>query len=631
MSGIAGIYYLDGRPVERMDVQRMVDSIAHRGPDGSGVWTDGSVGLGHRMLWTTPESLHEKLPLTNKTGDLTITADARIDNRDELIPTLNFNGRPCETIADSELILAAYEKWGDKCPEKLLGDFSFAIWDKRKQTVFCARDHIGVKPFYYYHSNNVFVFASEIKALLSLPEVPRRLNELMVAYYLISTFEDKTITFYKDILRLSPAHTMKMDHKEIGLNQYWSLDPSRELKLGSNDEYAEAFREIFKETVRCRLRSAFPVGSMLSGGLDSSSIVCMARDLYSKNGGGRLHTFSAIFDDVPECDERPFINKVIAQGDFEPHYVPADRLSPLTDLERMFWHIDEALLPPNLFMYWSLYHAAKEAGVRIILDGDDGDTTVSHGIAFLPELARSACWITLFSEIKQLSEHSNKSFWRTLWRDAIKPLAPETIRSIWRNLPSWTKPARTASGIINADFAGRIGLQNQIQALQTSISKPISTERQDHWGRLSSGLIPVILEIVNKAASAFCLEPGYPFFDKRLVEFCLSLPPQQKLNQGWTRSVLRRAMTGILPPEIQWRGIKSDLSPNFTRGFLAFEEDRLKKVILNDTKVIKAYVDMNSLRNTFHRYTVQRKEDDALYIWIATTLALWLEHKGNRL
>ena len=178
MSGIAGIYYLDGRPVEGMDVQRMIDSIAHRGPDGCGVWTDGSVGLGHRMLWTTPESLHEKLPLTNKSGDLTITADARIDNRDELISALNFNGRPRETITDSEIILAAYEKWGEKCPEELLGDFSFAIWDKRKQIVFCGRDHFGVKPFYYHLSEKIFTYASEIKAMLCLQHVPRRLNEI---------------------------------------------------------------------------------------------------------------------------------------------------------------------------------------------------------------------------------------------------------------------------------------------------------------------------------------------------------------------------------------------------------------------------------------------------------------------
>ena len=167
MSGIAGAYYsFDGRPVEKTDIEKMLNIIVHRGPDGSRIWTDGPIGFGHRMLWTTPESLNEKLPFSNKTEELSITADARIDNRDELISTFDLPGRSRQTIADSELILTAFEKWGEGCPERLLGDFSFAIWDSRKNRLFCARDHMGIKPFYYYLSDKLFVFASEIKALL---------------------------------------------------------------------------------------------------------------------------------------------------------------------------------------------------------------------------------------------------------------------------------------------------------------------------------------------------------------------------------------------------------------------------------------------------------------------------------
>src|SRR5262245_20600165 len=166
----------------------MVASVAHRGPDASGSWCQGAVGLGHRMLWTTPESLSEKLPLANQAGDLAITADARIDNRDELTAALGLP--PHSGVTDSMLILLAYEHWGEHCPEKLLGDFAFAIWDGRKRVLFCARDHFGVKPFYYCHSGRLFAFASEIKALLSLPEVPRRLNEVRVADYLVPIFDD---------------------------------------------------------------------------------------------------------------------------------------------------------------------------------------------------------------------------------------------------------------------------------------------------------------------------------------------------------------------------------------------------------------------------------------------------------
>jgi asparagine synthase (glutamine-hydrolysing) len=196
MSGIVGICYLDGRPVESLQLDRMLASIAHRGQDGSAVWRAGSVGLGHCMLWTTPESLHEKLPLESESGDLVTTADARIDNREELITALSINHYLDQVITDSQLILNAYEKWGEACPAHLIGDYAFAIWDGQERTLFCARDHIGARPFYYYKSERIFIFASEIKALLTNELVPRRLNELRVADHLAFFIEDKTITYF---------------------------------------------------------------------------------------------------------------------------------------------------------------------------------------------------------------------------------------------------------------------------------------------------------------------------------------------------------------------------------------------------------------------------------------------------
>ena len=224
----------------------MVVILAHRGLDGTGVWNNGSIGLGHRMLWTTPESLQEKLPLVSQTGDLVLTADARVDNRDELISRLGLTDHRSGEIADSQLILAAYEKWGEDCAEKLLGDFAFAIWDARRQEVFCARDPMGVKPFYYYHSGRIFVFASEIKAVLCLQDVPRKLNEVKVADFLVPIFNDQINTYYQDVFRLPPAHSMTVSGGGVRTRSYWSLDPTRELHLGSDEEYVEAFRELLQ-------------------------------------------------------------------------------------------------------------------------------------------------------------------------------------------------------------------------------------------------------------------------------------------------------------------------------------------------------------------------------------------------
>ena len=185
MSGIVGLVTRGGEPVKRLELEGMLTSLAHRGPDGTGVWCEGPAGLGHLMLWTTPESLLERLPLVSPGGHLVLTADARIDNRADLIRTLALGGRPAEALTDSHLILAAYEKWGERCPEHLLGDFAFALWDARQHRLFCARDHMGVKPLYYYKSPRLFACASELKALFYLPEVPRRVNDMRVVDHLI--------------------------------------------------------------------------------------------------------------------------------------------------------------------------------------------------------------------------------------------------------------------------------------------------------------------------------------------------------------------------------------------------------------------------------------------------------------
>lgn len=628
MSAIAGLYHPDGRPVAQASLVAMTDSLTHRGPDGGGVWCRGPVGLGRRMLWTTPESCLETGPLVDRTGDLVLTADARIDNREELLAALGMAERVPVKVSDGELILAAYEKWGERCPEKLLGVFAFAIWDGRRGALFCARDRFGIKPFYFFQSGDMFAFGSEIKALLSLKGVPRHLNEVRVADYLVPMFGDKVITLFQDIVRLPPAHSMVVDGRRVRQREYWSLDPSRELRLGSDEEYAEAFRELFVEAVRCRLRSAYRVGSLLSGGLDSSSVACTARMLCSQDGQGPVHTFSAIFDEVEECDERPYIEAVLAQGGYEAHYVHADRFSPFADLDRVLWHEDEAFYAPNLFMHWALFHAAHEQEVRVLFDGLDGDTTVSHGLPYLSELARQGRWISLYQEAQGLSKHYDVPPWRIAWRRGIRSLAPDSLRQAWRRIRGRENPALTANAIIDAHFARRIGLEERYEMLGERRTRPPRTAREEHYQRLTWGIIPFVLEVTDRAAAAFSLEARYPFFDTRLAEFCLALPPGQKLSQGWTRAVLHRAMEGILPPKVQWRGDKSNLSANFNRGLLTDDRALVEDVILDDPEVIANYVDVPALRETYARCLVSPSpaNEDTMIVWKAVSLAVWLRH-----
>ncbi len=629
MSGIVGIFRRDGAPAGSEPAAAMLSTISHRGPDASGVWNQGPVSMGHCMLWTTPESLQESLPLHDVFSGLTITCDARIDNRAELIDTLELRA-PAGEIADSALILAAYSKWGEDCAARLIGDFAFAIWDQRKQSVFCARDPMGVKCLYYFLSERLFAFSSEIKGLTQLAEVPRQLNEVRVLDYLVNLFDDRTITFYKDILRLPQATRMTISRDRVRTSVYWSLDPGRELKLSSDQEYAEAFRSCFVEAVRCRLRSAYPVSSALSGGLDSSAITCVARKLYDSAGRSEpLDTISLIFTGLPKedlryIDERPFIEAVLNNGNFRPHFVQADQLSPLKDVRRIQFHLDEAFFAGNLYLHWEMYQTAHRNGGRVFLDGLDGDTTVSHGFELLADLILRLRWRSLVREVRLIRRNLGIGRKRVLRDYCIKPLCPTWVYKLWDLLHGRGGDTRITADLLAPDFKDRLRLTERVNSFLTSNRSCTRTAREKHWEMLSFPLYAHALEMADKTSAAFQVEARYPFFDRRLIELCLALPASQKLGQGWSRWILRRSMEGILPKEIQWRPGKGNLSPNFYRKLIENDRTLLDETIASP--VLKPYVDLSAIKAAYRRYESAplHSHVDSSQLFAAANLAVWL-------
>jgi asparagine synthase (glutamine-hydrolysing) len=630
MSAIAGLCRTDGEPVHRGEVERMASALAHRGPDGNAVWSDGPAGLAHAALWTTPEARRERQPVVGATRSI-IVADVRLDNRGDLITALDLAGPGAGDIGDAELILHAYERWGEACAPRLVGDFAFAIWDPRHRRLFCARDHVGVKPFYYSQASAVFLFASEIKALLTSPLVPYRLNPLRVADHLLGLFDDRAITFYRDISRLPAGHTLTVSHAGTHIQPYWALDAVRELRLGSDDAYAAAFRECFTEAVRCRLRSSHRVGSLLSGGLDTSSIVGVARRIRGVVDAGTLDTFTAIFPglagaDLRRIDERVFVDAIVGQGGLDPHYVRGDLLSPLTEIDRALWHLDEAFTAPNLYLHWALYAAAQERGVRSLLDGIDGDTVVSHGFERLADLVRAGKVMTLGRELRALSRRYRVGASGLLWQFGIQPLLPAAVQAAGRRLRGVSPAPSLADSVIKAEFGRRVGIAERAGASERQQRRPARSAREAHQRGLASGLIPYVLEMADKAASAFALEPRYPFLDRRLIELCVALPPEQKLRGGWTRAVVRQAMDGLLPEEVRWRAGKADLSPNFMRQLLDRDREIVADVIVRNPDVLEDYVDISALRRVYDRYTAGSMSDaDALTIHRTVVLGLWLQ------
>lgn len=665
MSGILGVYHPDDRAVKREHLIEMSATIAHRGPDGLDFWCQENVGLGHLMLWTTPESLEEKLPFSDNNGNYVITADARIDNREELISLLKLENRT-SSIADSEIVLAAYQKWGQDCPSKLLGDFAFAIWNSTTKSLFCARDHFGVKPFYYLYQPEVgFVFASEIKALFVYPGVKRQLNRAQIADFLELDFSDRVTTSYKNILRLPPAHYCIVSSQGFKAERYWSLDPHREIKLNSDREYAEAFKEIFTEAVRCRLRSAFPVGSHLSGGLDSSSVTCVARKLLSEQNNLPLHTFSNIFDDVIECDERKYINRILEQGGLTPHYVHADRFKPLSNLENFWKYEDEAYAFPSYHYLWSLNQVTQKAGVRIVLDGFDGDSVVWHGFERIAELASKGEWQQFVLEVKYTAKNYGGSASAIARQYGLGQLFNLVVSWNWFAVTTGIRQMHLNFGFSRKeivlkyifqpfwnDFKHKFFGQNR-EVTDSSLSIENSIHRDDnqkyyreqdreqkivlnsiskeqHYQNLndSDGVTSIAFEQADKCSSPYSVEMRHPFFDKRLVEFCLALPAEQKLYHGFGRVVMRRALEGILPNEVQWRGDKTSMTPNFLNSIVNLDRKLLDRVVFDENCSLKKHIKTDLLKEAYRQVTSNKYSEDLhnVIVWRVVTLSMWLNH-----
>jgi asparagine synthase (glutamine-hydrolysing) len=606
VSGIAGVVRFDGAPVLPSDVDRMIGAIAHRGPDGIDTWINGSVGLANGMLRTTPESVEERLPLVE--DGLVVVADARIDNRIALTGSL---GLP-SSVPDSRVILAAYRRWRDRCPERLIGDFAFAIWDERRRTLLLARDHMGVRPLVWFRSGSLFAFASQERALLALPEVPSKPDEIAIADVLVASLEDTERTLYDGIRRLPPHHALSvsMHHGIVRSRSYWQLDASRELRLRSDRDYEDRFRATFLEAVRARTRSIGPVATELSGGLDSAAVTCATRDLRE----GPLDAFSIVFDE-PGSDERRFVDTVVASGGIRSTKIVVDELLALR-LDDLLEPQDGPFASLTVVMETALIAAAASSGCRVLLGGFDGDVVVSHGLERLPHLLRRGRVGTLRSEVSAVAPRLGLSTWEA-WRSyVLAPVAPAFAQRLWSAYHGQDGHGWASWAPIDPAFARRVGLPARL----ASLSRRSASSREEHRDQLASGVLPSALEIRDRIGAAAGVELRHPFFDVRLVELCLAMPDGQKMRNGWTRSIQRRALAGIVPDEILRRTDKGRMNDALFVGLVEAQREILDGLDGSDWGEAGRFLSLPMLRSA--RASNDRGELAGL--WQGLALARWL-------
>lgn len=622
MSGITGIFRRDGRDVDPDQINKMNNMLAHRGPDGLRIWCEGPVAFGHQMLHTTSESLYEELPFEDEDSGLVITADARIDNRTELAKKLGVEDNKYNP--DSYFILKAYEKWGENCPEELIGDFAFAIWDKSREKLFCVRDHMGIKTLFYYLSDDAFYFTTEIKALFTIPDIPRKLNELKVAIHLMNVHEDKKFTFYDQIFPLNSSSYVTVGTDKTEYGKYWKLDPSSKIVMASEEEYTNSFLEIFEEAIRCRLRSAFPIGFNLSGGLDSSSIVCMAKKILNKSNPypTKINTFSFVFDDFKQCDERYYIQKVIDKGAIEPFFMKGDNILPTQRIKDILFYLNRPFLSPNLSLLFNYHENIRNKNIRVLFCGDPGDAVVSYGQKYLIDLTTTLHWHQLIKEINGMSEKYEIPKTKIFKEEIIIPFIPYFFKKIYRNYNK-----ESYLNIMNPEFSNRTNFWNYYLESSLKYKDQANNSKKYHYYSLCHYSFQYYYEIKDSVNAAFSMEGRYPFFDKRLIEFCYALPTKMKVKLGWDRYILRKSMEGILPKEVQWRSMstKTDFDPIYQKNLVG-EHKLLEEITMDSEGIIGRFVDLDHYKDIYADYCVDGKSGSK-QLWLVATLYLWLKNQ----
>lgn len=613
MSGICGIVALNGKPVDPPEIGAILEVLERRGPDGTRSWINGSLAFGHTLLATTPEARSERLPFTHQPSGCMITADVRLDNRDELISALDCSDAPIP-IGDGELILRAYLKWDVGCLDRLLGDFAFAIRDPREDVLFCARDLIGMRQLNFHHEpGKLFAFATEPQAILQHPDVPHRLDEGRIGDFLehLEAY-DLTSTFFAGIHRLPPAHALTLRKGNMRVWRYGALAEQPPLRLRDERAYAEAFHDIFRTAVRERLRSPEPIASMLSGGMDSGAVSAVAANLLKAAGSNALATFSAIGTDR-HCPETRAIEAAMAIEHIDPTRVSfgdieAYRADLLTLIRSSAEPFDAHMTLPI-----AVYLAAHRAGHKVLLDGVGGDTTLSTPNMVTWHLRRGHV-LQAWREAR-----GEEQFWevpqpalRSLLRSAGQVAVPRALRKLrhkWVNARIKRSQGRTS--LLTPEFAHRIDMLGRIRTNAADVAHPLGDSHSDRERRMLHPFVTVARERYDRVASKLAIEPRDPFLDRRVIEFCLALPSDQIQRNGWPKYILRQSTSGLLPDAVRWRKGKEHLGWEFTKAVWA---NAIEELSPERDAMVSRFATSASLRNVNSLVSSETQFAEALMI-----------------
>lgn len=575
MSAIGGIFNFNDEPLEAADLLNLCQLLEeHDSNAGDVAFAGRSGGVCYSAFHLTKESRAEVQPYVARDGRI-IVGDLRLANRDELIASLRelLDEEP-RTVTDIELALAAHRKWGDLFPLHLVGEFALLLVNPANRTWLLARDHIGARPLYFYTDKRRFVCASSIVSLLHLDFVPRRINEEYVADFM-AYIPQPGATAFTDIHSVKPGCTLVVDFTgQISERRYWTLDPNKTVSFKHDADYETVFVELFRDAVNAALRSDRPVMADLSGGLDSSSVVCVSSQLINdgRAQAPSLQPVSLVYDESRTCDERKYIAYVEAHIGRQSRHLCEDQyriLSPQAP--------EPSIGGPSFFYPFSAYHRAKkrvadEIGARVILCGRGGDQILNSNPDPSPELAdllKLRRPLALHQRLGTWSEALNRPYLALAWQSLVYPVLP-------LNLQVKCKPGHRSvpAPWIDSNFARRMNLLERRRAPRDEFGFRLPSQKDQ-----ASGFLSVMRGIAvshDYGLEKICV--SYPFLHRPLVEFMQAIPFSQKVRPGETRSLLRRSLRHVLPPETCARKGKKSPTEAIIRA-LNREGPRLRELL----------------------------------------------------
>ena len=579
MSAIAGIIRFDGAPIAPGQIEAMTTAMACRGPQGMSHWQGEGAALGHCLLQTTPESLEERQPVSSEDAALVLVMDGRIDNRREVRQALLAAGAVLRNHSDPELLLRAYQRWGENCLTRIEGDFACAIWHVRERRLFCARDPLGNRPFHYYWSGRSLVFATDLHAILALPEVPQVPNEGVLAEYLASQWYSRDETFWRGVLRLVAAHRMVVDAAGPETRQYWSPDLFATLAYPRDEDYIEHYRELLTTTVKRLSRSFRPLACEVSGGLDSSAIFAVAEQLRQRGEllAPDLAGFTMNFEGDPAADEISYCRAVGKHLD-----KPVTEVSPW--LPPLDWYRQKAAqhkhFPgmPNGVMAGRLMQLASAQGSRVLLNGVGGDEWLGAGYHCYLEELTAGNWRQFARLLRRnaASEGLAQSLWLGL-RHGLAPALPEATKAALRRISNWRSHEPDERNWLTPALREALA-QQQTAHPPTSPARLRWPGQRNELAMLRNPYNTLAHESHELFAASYGLELRRPYCTTAMVQFSFAVPKRLLFAGGVNRHCHRQALAGLLPETVLQRESKAEFSVTY-HHYLPAMQDLLSREI----------------------------------------------------